>query len=397
MLFLVQKMQREKGRSVTTSRTSVNYSEVSSVDDGQEMEFGGASCFAQYRRWLFGVIVLTSVIYVCLLTKPTLYEENHTYRFFKKPVPARASLSLIFPAAGPSPRPTDPTSQLIDLRDFHYTINNDICDVDDVFIVSFVHSAPANAHNREAIRRAWGGRDVLASRGLKTRLVFLLAAVADARMQSALEAENRHHHDIVQGSFVDAYRNLTYKQAMGMKWVATYCAQAEFVLKSDDDTWIDMYQVAQLLLPRRGQKRLCLCNEWIGMPVLRDRASKWYVSEAEYEGRVFKPYCSGWAMLLTTDVARGLDHIAPSMPYFWIDDVHVSGPLLDKIGVKRIQLNQYFVFGHEPLLKWAEDAADETPVKFIFGTTWGKDDIMSKLWEKTVRVHEKLRLAGKTT
>lgn len=256
--------------------------------------------------------------------------------------------------------------------------------------MTFVHSAPANKVNRDSIRKSWGNNNNLEDQGLKVRTVFLLAAVKDPRMQRAIEEENRRHHDIVQGNFIDAYRNLTYKQIMGMKWVATYCPQAEFVLKTDDDSWVDIFQLAEILLKRRGEKRLCMCNEWVGMPVLRDKGSKWYVSEEELKGKTFSPYCSGWAMVVTTDVAKGLDEVAPSMKYFWIDDAHVSGPLLDKIGVRRVQLNKYFVFGHEPLVKWANDNADIKPVKYIFGTTWGNDVIMRNVWKKTVQIHKTL-------
>ena len=63
----------------------------------------------------------------------------------------------------------------------------------------------------------------------------------------------------MQGTFLDTYKNLTYKSVMGQHWVSTYCQvkvfkvqtykakdgkifqQAEMVLKSDDDIYNDIY------------------------------------------------------------------------------------------------------------------------------------------------------------
>ena len=40
-----------------------------------------------------------------------------------------------------------------------------------------------------------------------------------------LVEEHRRHGDILQGSFVDTYRNLTYKNIMGKLWASSACTQ----------------------------------------------------------------------------------------------------------------------------------------------------------------------------
>ena len=59
--------------------------------------------------------------------------------------------------------------------------------------------------------------------------------------------ENIQHGDIVQGNFFDSYRNLSYKATMGNLWVSEFCEQAEFVVKTDDDMFIDLFEVSDLL------------------------------------------------------------------------------------------------------------------------------------------------------
>jgi hypothetical protein len=73
-----------------------------------------------------------------------------------------------------------------------------------------VHSAPDNVALRNAVRETWGG-----VRGART--TFLLGAVEAGGKQTALEREHEEHGDLVQGTFVDAYRNMTYKHLMGYR------------------------------------------------------------------------------------------------------------------------------------------------------------------------------------
>ena len=46
---------------------------------------------------------------------------------------------------------------------------------------------------------------------------------------------------LFQGGFHDSYHNLSYKNIFGKLWVSTFCEQAEFVVKTDDDMYIDLY------------------------------------------------------------------------------------------------------------------------------------------------------------
>ena len=76
-----------------------------------------------------------------------------------------------------------------------------------------------------------------------TKLAFLLGRPEDDKKQERLQEENSKHRDIVQGDFLDTYHNLSYKAIMGNLWVSEFCDQAEFVVKTDDDMFIDLYEV----------------------------------------------------------------------------------------------------------------------------------------------------------
>ena len=71
-------------------------------------------------------------------------------------------------------------------------------------------------------------------------------ATTEAGRQRRLEEESSKHGDLVQGDFLDTYHNLSYKATMGNLWVAEFCSQAQFVVKTDDDMYVDLYEVHTL-------------------------------------------------------------------------------------------------------------------------------------------------------
>ena len=73
--------------------------------------------------------------------------------------------------------------------------------------------------------------------------MFCTGSTLDENIQRSLEVESQEYGDLVQGDFLDNYYNLSYKGIMGNLWVAEFCSQAEFLVKTDDDIFVDMYEV----------------------------------------------------------------------------------------------------------------------------------------------------------
>ena len=40
--------------------------------------------------------------------------------------------------------------------------------------------------------------------------------------------------------FQDIYYNLTLKTVMGLKWTSIYCNQAKYIMKTDDDIFVNI-------------------------------------------------------------------------------------------------------------------------------------------------------------
>ena len=58
--------------------------------------------------------------------------------------------------------------------------------------------------------------------------------------QGDVKGESKDFGDLIQEDFQDSYRNLTLKTVMGLKWSAIFCPQAKFVMKTDDDIFINV-------------------------------------------------------------------------------------------------------------------------------------------------------------
>ncbi|XP_023348743.1 beta-1,3-galactosyltransferase 2 [Eurytemora carolleeae] len=158
-------------------------------------------------------------------------------------------------------------------------------------MVIIIHSAFPNKEARNAIRETWGNPNIP---GVNTRLVFLLGMGPDANTQNSVMSEAMQYKDIVQGDFLDTYRNLSYKSILGKLWVSNFCEQADFVVKADDDTFVDLYATffftrQYLESPEYKNNGFILCRINPNT-IIRNPKNKWYVSYDEVskkEGGLF--------------------------------------------------------------------------------------------------------------
>ena len=266
---------------------------------------------------------------------------------------------------------------LIDVKDFSFQLNNFPCNgSSSLLLLVLVHSAPGNVEKRRTIRETWG-------RG-PHRVLFLLGAVDSSALQVALEEENHTYRDLVQGRFIDSYRNMTYKHVMGLKWTAYYCPSARYLLKTDDDVFVNSPALLDFLaqdLSPWGARRLILCEPFTFAYVKRSYRSKWRVSPREYPGRMYPAYCAGWAVLYSPDVVFLLYREAQRTEYFWIDDVHVTGTLAARANLTQTPLGSLVLSAEQVhFLVASRDNRSEIGV-FLFGSTNLSRTEIHRLWQ----------------
>lgn len=145
--------------------------------------------------------------------------------------------------------------QLIDLHNFAYLMVQPECEAH-VQVLILVHTAPRNAEKRSLIRQTWGMPQMTQGTS-PLRVVFLLGA-ATAQLQRELELENARYADMVQGNFQDAYRNMTYKHVMALKWFNQRCAHAQLLIKVDDDVFVNTPHLLKLFRDAPGSSNSSL-------------------------------------------------------------------------------------------------------------------------------------------
>lgn len=241
-------------------------------------------------------------------------------------------------------------SVLIDLQNFEYLINHESCYSFQtnknstkklLTAVVLVHSAPNNLAKRNIIRETWGQKDP------RVRLFFLLGAVKSPSLQTQLELENTRFGDIIQGNFLDTYRNLTYKHVMALKWFTYNCPNVKFLLKADDDVFINTPVLYNLLeTDYKNKEDFVFCNKRIKEPVLRN-VTKWAVTLEEYPDKYYPIYCPGYSIVFSNDTVVRLYQRAEKTKYFWIDDVYVTGTLTQQLNLNITSIEKYFLRGNE--------------------------------------------------
>ncbi|VVC31794.1 Glycosyl transferase, family 31 [Cinara cedri] len=209
---------------------------------------------------------------------------------------------------------------LINFNGFKYVIDNDVCKSCFNCTPILVHSYVGHFEFRRAIRRSYP-QTVLDALGF--RYVFMTGLPNSTDIQSQLLGESSRHGDIVQGNFKEAYRNLTYKHVMGLKWYAERCLKSNRVVKMDDDIAVNLFKLKDVVERRDYDLAGCVIN---AKPI-REKHNKWYVTREEFDGDTYPPFLSGWLYVATSTSVTSLLRVIRQDNYFWIDDLYVTGIL----------------------------------------------------------------------
>jgi hypothetical protein len=241
-------------------------------------------------------------------------------------------------------------NEIVNRHDFEYTLNpgHRICNKsDDIFVLIYVHTKPDNFKRRLSLRETWAKRSMFRN----TRVVFMMGSTSDKKVNELLRLESGIYNDIVQENFVDAYRNLTYKGIMAMKWISEYCTNAKYILKVDDDIISNIFIVLRHLKKLQENKmlenRTVMCLVWQNMKVIREKDSKWYVSKDEFMNDTYGPYCSGSAYIFTPDLPSLFYNVSFYIKFFWVDDYFITGLLARGVGVSLKQLNSVYIINRK--------------------------------------------------
>jgi len=208
-----------------------------------------------------------------------------------------------------------------------------------------IHSSPEQLEQRKLLRETWANVSLFRQNVFRT---FFVMGRASGAQQESVQAEFEQYRDIVQGDFIDVSRNATLKSLLALHYVAHYCSAAKYFVKANDDTFVNIFSMMQLLEASAMHRYMVICALWQEntMPILRDPkvCMQWCVAADELPGRThFPQYCAGLAFALSRELVTALHATSLSTPYFWIDDVYITGLLTKKLrGIHYVDLISNF-------------------------------------------------------
>ena len=93
-------------------------------------------------------------------------------------------------------------------------------------------------------------------------------------LQVNVSKESDEFDDIIQEDFIDSYANLTVKSLMLLKWYTQHCHTVPYVLKTDDDVYINLKNLFQVVETNK-KPNLLLGTLICGATPIRDPYNKW--------------------------------------------------------------------------------------------------------------------------
>ncbi|CAC5359355.1 B3GALT1 [Mytilus coruscus] len=256
------------------------------------------------------------------------------------------------------------------------------CKEQNKFLLVLVYSATYKFDGRQIIRNTFGSISHFANRDIE--YVFVLGQTNNDTLQGQIEKESVRYRDIIQGNFIDSYRNLTYKRVFSLFWVNKFCENASYVIKIDDDITINI----PLLIPYLNNKMnknnttVLECFTIFGSRPYREPHSKWYTPVSNYRFPTFPPFCAGPSSIMSINVIRRMYKATRFVPFFWLEDVYGSGFIPWILNIEIVRPNCY--------LKDVQQSFNEKPCHLFYINNLKNASDSYMMW-KTIETHNKFK------
>ncbi|XP_077993398.1 beta-1,3-galactosyltransferase 5-like [Glandiceps talaboti] len=304
------------------------------------------------------VILIVAIIYIVNI----IFYVSFYFRSSKDTSSSGVSQSIFFGPGGRnwfiaeaedvSPPQYNNTNNLtgsrVNLDVYHHIINQpDTCIGRDVFILGLVTTAPQHVKERKAIRDTWASVKQAGSKRIVS--LFLVAKTEDQRLTKLIRDEGVKYKDILQFDFDEHYLNLTLKTLLGFRWATKHCPNATYVLKTDDDVFVNYYSLAKNLtnMPR---SELAYGYAYYNITPSRNHTNKWFTPWDMYKEDKFPSYLVGTGYLLSKDLVRDVNTVSKKMEFISWEDVFV-GIALNKLQIPLIHDWRFDTFSGHTRLK----------------------------------------------
>ncbi|KAL4234999.1 hypothetical protein ACF0H5_006638 [Mactra antiquata] len=205
----------------------------------------------------------------------------------------------------------------------------------------FVPSKPVKVSERVAIRDTYGMsstywesvKNDIRLRKI-VRVVFILGQ-SNQYAQTRINFENYRYQDIVQIDMEDTYYNLALKVLLTYKWIDTYCPNVKYVVKVDDDVFVNvenlLNQIDSIIGSDHNTVMGNIYTKTKLLNVERNPMLKTALTRSEFPLTRLPPYAQGTLYALSRDLLPKIVKTAQLMPYMHIEDVFLTGVVAGKV------------------------------------------------------------------
>jgi len=212
-----------------------------------------------------------------------------------------------------------------------------------IFLFILILSHAKGRTNREAVRQTW-----LSDKPPDVAYKFFLGNVA--LQYEEIRRENEQHYDMVFLDVEDDYNSLSSKVRDAISW-ASSSYHFSFLLKTDDDTFVRIPQLVELLTPQQP-KAFYFGHIWYNAPFTYYSGSQFYDEYMVADGfwrkcATYPDYASGAGYILSYDLTAWISNSRDLLRLFHNEDVTVGVWML-ALNVRPINEPRIFVVGcHE--------------------------------------------------
>ena len=202
-------------------------------------------------------------------------------------------------------------------------------------LVVLVSTHALHTGRRKLIRYYWGNHSRWTT-PFQWKVIFVTGFFSSFQ-KIQLHAEADTFKDTLIESVEEDFYTLSFKVMLGLKWVQANL-KYDFLLKCDDDVFVNIDRLMRLLLTTRDQY---FGQKMEFQPV--EREGRYGVSVEKHPSPIYDPFCSGGGFVLS--------HLTVSrmIPFFnWvnplkIDDAYI-GKIVTKAGIKAIHYGGFSMY-----------------------------------------------------
>ena len=210
-----------------------------------------------------------------------------------------------------------------------------------LFLLVIISSSPnkqVNAERRNMIRKTWGNvGETRVPNDVAWKVVFMMGKAQEDKMDRAVMAEHSKNGDLLVGDYKDGYRNILIKLLMAFQWASKI--KCSYVLKTDDDVYIEIPKVIEWVIARNDVDSLYGGNLYHA-EVVRDKSHRHYVTEEDLSLEHYPVYCKGSMMVVSKSLVPKMVDLSKHIKRIGPDDAYV-GLLAFQLGLKPVQIKGF--------------------------------------------------------